>query len=84
MQTQFIEIVGPSKFWGLPVQLILIGFKFLVYDDDREWSMTKACGQRLCECDRALSMCLQKYSCPRDHAMCYSSPWRLFQNAIMG
>lgn len=42
-----------------------------------------SCAQRLCECDRVLSECLNQYPCPRSRAICKSSPWRFLQNALM-
>nr|CAH7718210.1 unnamed protein product [Callosobruchus chinensis] len=42
-----------------------------------------SCASKLCECDRQLSLCLQRHSCPQSRPFCTSSPFRLFQNAIM-
>jgi secretory phospholipase A2 len=47
------------------------------------WGGSGSCAQRLCECDRQLSMCLRRYPCPHTKAFCHSSPFRLLQNVFM-
>lgn len=51
--------------------------------DNGDWGGPNSCARRLCECDRVLSECLSRYTCPRSRALCHSSPWRLLQNAFM-
>lgn len=40
------------------------------------------CSQRLCECDQQLALCLKRYGCPKQKALCKTSPWRWFQNVL--
>ncbi|XP_025419104.1 basic phospholipase A2 pseudexin A chain [Sipha flava] len=45
-------------------------------------SMGGGCSQRLCECDQQLAMCLKRFGCPTQKALCKTSPWRWFQNVL--
>ncbi|XP_060526380.1 phospholipase A2 [Cylas formicarius] len=51
--------------------------------DHGEFGGPASCADKLCECDRQLSVCLKKYPCPSKPAFCKSSPLRFFQNIFM-
>ncbi|KAL1491803.1 hypothetical protein ABEB36_012346 [Hypothenemus hampei] len=51
--------------------------------DHGEFGAPGSCADMLCECDRALAVCLKQYSCPDKRAFCKSSPFRLIQNLFM-
>uniref|UniRef100_A0A1Y1JWS4 Phospholipase A2 n=1 Tax=Photinus pyralis TaxID=7054 RepID=A0A1Y1JWS4_PHOPY len=51
--------------------------------DNDEWNDAGSCAYKICRCDKMLSECLSKYSCPSSRALCHSSPVRLLQNALM-
>ncbi|KAK6643814.1 hypothetical protein RUM43_000077 [Polyplax serrata] len=41
-----------------------------------------SCAQRLCECDKQLTLCLKRYPCPPGKALCTTSPFRFLQNVL--
>ncbi|XP_031770586.2 uncharacterized protein LOC113522077 isoform X2 [Galleria mellonella] len=50
---------------------------------DTQHQFINGCAAKLCECDRRFAMCVRKYNCPRQRALCKSSPLRLLQNLLL-
>lgn len=64
------------------LDIILKKLIFLA-SNQAEFKSFGACSLMLCECDRVLSECLKRYSCPNRPAFCTFSKLRFLQNAFM-
>lgn len=62
--------------------IILKDLHFLALNQ-AEYKSFGECSLMLCECDRVLSECLKRYSCPTRPAFCTFSKLRFLQNAFM-